>query len=305
MARPAHDTARTDEESRREFGFVPSQRFDRAALGKARIAVATHRKMEAELERSPRPGVLLKADGKRRSVVFVDETPGIAKLLPVEPSDVWTFRDRVRSTDPEHPMVDVLTAIAGRMETACAKAREGAAFVGVQLVEGEEEARLFQGETAASLKRFASTIAPEQRRIQAEPMAAVARFIRAAADGYVFLCSHHPVRIIAYELGFSPFMAGIYPLERCLGQPCAGGRSSSGCASPNGSPPASRIRVIPSAACTHSPTSSAFACWRSRRATRTAFSPWSCSTARGASSPRCCARPNVPAGWRSAPFCAA
>jgi hypothetical protein len=117
---------------------------------------------------------------------------------------VWTFRDRVESKDPEHRMVAALTSIAGRMEEAWAKARQGAAFVGVELV-AAAEAALFDGEGASRLERFASVPTEEDRRREAERMAAVCAFLRSAAAGCVFLCAHAPIRFVSYEPGFEPF----------------------------------------------------------------------------------------------------
>jgi hypothetical protein len=77
----AHDLKASDEERVGHFGEdYSAPRVARDALGKARIAVGTHKRMEQDALRAA-AGVLFTADGRRRSVVYVDETPAAAKLV--------------------------------------------------------------------------------------------------------------------------------------------------------------------------------------------------------------------------------
>ena len=201
----AHDHGTSPEVAKETYHVEPTRRFSRGDLLAARIAIGTHRKLLGDLERQ-RDGGLLTCKGQRRSVVFVDETPTLVKLVEVTPKDVWAFRDRVRSTEQDHPWVDVLTAIGTRMERAYMAANGGSQFSTVDLIESPAEVALFNGQTASMLERFCGdTKDPAQRRWAAEQMEDAARFLTAAAEGYVFLYREEPRRFVSYRLEFQPF----------------------------------------------------------------------------------------------------
>lgn len=199
----AHDTAGKGRKTKDEHGFIPQRRFPRAALDTARIAIGTHKRFLAAVERGRADG-LTHHQGNRRSIVFVDETPTLVKVVEMAPSAVYDFRDAVHQADEEHAWVPVLHRIAARMDEAYLSTRRGGRFIAVELVESEAEATIFGSECAATLKRFIPESTPG-RHTKAEAFEDIIRFIRAARDGYAFLYAHDRPRFVAYKLTFRPF----------------------------------------------------------------------------------------------------
>lgn len=201
----AHDKGISKEKAKAEHGFEPYAQFSKADLGKARICICTHKKLENDLEKAPRPGLLYDPKGRPRSVVFVDETPSIAKLYEATPGIILTFRDRVKGTDPEHPYVPLLSDIGYRMEKAY-RETSGGSFRGVDIIQGYEETlkRLYK-EDMYSLERFSGRYPSGEKTDELNRFYGAVKFIKAASQGYVFLCINNLSKFIAYELGFRPF----------------------------------------------------------------------------------------------------
>ena len=164
------------------------------------------------MKHSRRNSGLLTYNGKRRSLVFVDETPTLVRLIEATPADVTAFRDAVMQTDPGHPWVSLLTSIVGRMEAAFTAAdRGGTSMVPVDLVPSREAVTGLREATASALGQFSlgspSMVARSGpgAASDAASFAEAATFITAAADGYVFLYRQEPRRFVSYQLEFRPF----------------------------------------------------------------------------------------------------
>jgi len=199
----AHDI-HTEDRTAEELGVVPARRFARSALDTARIAIGTHRRFLQAAERDRVDG-LTHYRGQRRSIIYLDETPLLVKLVEMSPNQVYAFRDAVKQTEEDHPWVQALHQIGRRMDDAYMAVRwDGATFVSIELVDDELNIDDLDHECASSLERFVPAGTPG-RHTKAEAFEDVVRFIRAARDGYAFLYAQEPARFVAYQLSFRPF----------------------------------------------------------------------------------------------------
>ncbi len=116
----AHDD-RLDEDQRadavEDHGTLHMPPCNRDSLKDARVIVVTHALWKREMTSGVDHGVR-QYQGRRRSVVFVDEHPSLVRLIERTPGDIVKLRDRIFQADPDHYYLPVLEAIIEHADEA-------------------------------------------------------------------------------------------------------------------------------------------------------------------------------------------
>lgn len=126
----AHDLKAKPKETMEKYGFVADRPRHPSALKSGRIIVTTHKRWMKEMKSAQDLGVR-RCNGSRRSLVFVDEHPQLAKVIVVPPMRIQELIDTLcgnigeseRDHDPRalgfselHPGVSILRKLRDKME---------------------------------------------------------------------------------------------------------------------------------------------------------------------------------------------
>lgn len=192
----AHD-AGTSDEGIKAKGFVPSEhRFLKDDLRHHRVAVVTHRFFLGSASAKAKESIW-----GPRTITFVDEHPDMVGIYEVTPGDVLTVRERIAETDPHDRRVALLTDVGMMLEGQYTSSKKGRSSF--------EPLTLSTGLASAFADAETSATADWCRLIglSFEKYSAVAKFLRAAADGCVFQANRQEggkASFVAYQLEMRP-----------------------------------------------------------------------------------------------------
>lgn len=184
-------------EAEAEHGTLHMPPSRQADLKDARIIVVTHKLWKQEMSTGIDKGVRC-CNGKRRSVIFVDEHPEFTRIIERTPGDITKLRDRIFQVDPEHSYIPVLEAILERATEAFKST--GATFSLAGLVDCLEAYEFYEEK---SMRPYVDRGITEATAIvQAANMEETCKFIVAAAKSCVFISRSQYPTLVAYEFEF-------------------------------------------------------------------------------------------------------
>ena len=198
----AHN-AKLDEEERalamEEHGTLHMPSSYQGDLKAAKVIVVTHALWKREMVNGVDKGVRC-CNGKRRSVIFVDEHPDLTRIIERTPGDITKLRDRIFQVDPDHGYIPVLETIIERTDEAFKST--GVTYSPAELISCLEAIEFYD---LPSMRPYVDRgVTEATARAQASDMEETCRFIVAAAKGCVFISRSQYPTLVAYEFEFEP-----------------------------------------------------------------------------------------------------